>query len=223
MGLLETGSLYVADFQSGRWLLLDYDRVEALRSAKATDGSAMFGSQADVLVNTPAAAMAVRGTPVDRPEDIEIHPLTGHVYIALTNNSNHGNFHGQIVRLVESDNNPEATSFQWELFAVGGPQSGFSSPDNLMSWGKASKVPESDPPGLAMSNLEDIAPSITRNRIALARFLLAKRWSHCGSFTRRGYATGHTSPTPAVCTGVGAHVGVCHAATAVRRRTGAGR
>jgi secreted PhoX family phosphatase len=132
MGLLETGSLYVADFQSGHWLLLNYDRVEALRSAKATDGSAMFGSQADVLVNTPAAAMAVRGTPVDRPEDIEIHPLTGHVYIALTNNSNHGNFHGQIVRLVESDNNPEATSFQWELFAVGGPQSGFSSPDNLI-------------------------------------------------------------------------------------------
>jgi secreted PhoX family phosphatase len=69
---------------------------------------------------------------MDRPEDIEIHPIDGSVFIALTNNTGHGNFHGQIVRLVETDNDPAAETFEWGIFAVGGPQSGFSAPDNLI-------------------------------------------------------------------------------------------
>lgn len=78
-----------------------------------------------------AAALALRATPLDRPEDIEVHPLDGGVYIALTNNTGHGNFHGQIIRLVESDGYI-GESFDWSVFATGGPQSGFSSPDNLV-------------------------------------------------------------------------------------------
>jgi uncharacterized protein len=130
--LLETGKLYAADFQNGKWLLLDYATQKPLQNAKAPDGKPLFTSQADVLLDARAAALALRATPVDRPEDLEVHPLTGHVYVALTNNSVHGNFHGQIVRLIEENNNPEATAFQWDFFAVGGPQSGFSSPDNLV-------------------------------------------------------------------------------------------
>jgi len=130
--LLESGKLYAADFQNGKWLLLDYNTQQRLKDAKKADGSARFASQADVLADATGAALALRATPTDRPEDIEVHPRTGHVYIALTNNANHGNFHGQIVRLMESENNPEAEAFEWEFFAVGGPQSGFSSPDNLV-------------------------------------------------------------------------------------------
>jgi hypothetical protein len=130
--LLETGKLYAADYQSGKWLLVDYDAQQALKDAKKSDGSALFTSQADVLLDAKAAALAIRATPVDRPEDIEIHPITGHVYIALTNNARHGNFHGQIIRMVEANNDPEAMAFDWDFLAVGGPQSGFSSPDNLV-------------------------------------------------------------------------------------------
>ena len=130
--LLESGKLYAADFQNGRWLLLDYASQQRLRDAKKADGSAQFRNQADVLFDAKTAALAMQATPTDRPEDIEVHPSTGHVYVALTNNTRHGNFHGQIIRMIEADNNPEATAFDWDFLAVGGPQSGFSSPDNLV-------------------------------------------------------------------------------------------
>ncbi|MBW3628584.1 MAG: DUF839 domain-containing protein [Gemmatimonadetes bacterium] len=130
--VLETGKLYAADFGTGRWVLLDYASEPRLRDATRPDGSRLFGGQADVLLDPRAAALLLGGTPVDRPEDIEIHPLTGHAYIALTNNNLHGNFHGQIVRLMEEANAADALAFQWDFFAVGGPQSGFSSPDNLL-------------------------------------------------------------------------------------------
>lgn len=130
--LLESGRLYAADFGTGRWILLDYAAQPRLREARRPDGTPLFASQADVLLDARIAALALGATPVDRPEDIELHPRTGHVYIALTNNVLHGNFHGQIVRLEEADNAPEALTFRWEFFAVGGPQSGFSSPDNLV-------------------------------------------------------------------------------------------
>ena len=130
--LLEDGDLYVANFGNGSWVLLDYDRNPKLKDAKGADGKALFGSQADVLADARASALAVGGTPVDRPEDIEIHPRTGEVYVALTNNSKHGNYFGQIIKFRETKDDWTATTFLWEVFAVGGPQSGFASPDNLV-------------------------------------------------------------------------------------------
>jgi len=132
MTILESGKLYVADFANGAWLLLDYDTQEALQQAVNSDEQPLFTSQADVLADARTAAMTLKATPVDRPEDIEINPIDGSVFVALTNNTGHGNFHGQIVRLFESDNDPAGETFAWEIFAVGGPQSGFSSPDNLI-------------------------------------------------------------------------------------------
>ncbi|PLR92852.1 PhoX family protein [Bacillus sp. T33-2] len=121
--LLEEGTLYVADFGSGRWVPLDLEKTPALREKYRTQG--------EVLVNTRAAAKMVKGTPMDRPEDIEIHPRDGSVYIALTNNIEHGNYYGQIIRLVERNNNHESVNFDYEIFAAGGPQSGFACPDNM--------------------------------------------------------------------------------------------
>ncbi|MFT9849737.1 PhoX family protein [Aneurinibacillus sp. REN35] len=129
--LLEEGTLYVANFSKGKWIALDYIRNEALQTAKDASGKALFTSQADVLVNCRDAAKAVGATPMDRPEDVEVHPLDGSVFIALTNNSKHGNFYGQIVRLLEKDHNHAAQEFTFEIFATGGPQSGFAAPDNL--------------------------------------------------------------------------------------------
>lgn len=121
--LLEKGTLYVVDLGNLKWVPLDRDKTPALTEK--------FKTQADVLVNTRDAAKLANGTPLDRPEDIEIHPKDGSVYIALTNNLDHGNYYGQIVRLVEDDNNSESTSFEYEVFAAGGPQSGFACPDNM--------------------------------------------------------------------------------------------
>ena len=133
LDLLAEGDLYVADFGSGAWLLLDYDRNQDLRDAIDEDtAEPVVRSQAQVLSDARTAALAIGGTPVDRPEDIEIHPKTGEVYVALTNNSDHGNYYGQIVKLREAEDDWAAESFRWEVFAVGGPQSGFSSPDNLV-------------------------------------------------------------------------------------------
>ena len=133
MNLLEEGDLFVADFSSGAWLLLDYDRNEDLQNAVDEEtGEPVVRSQAQVLADARTAALAIGGTPVDRPEDIEIHPRTGEVYVALTNNSDHGNYFGQIVKLREEADDWTAAAFRWEVFAVGGPQSGFSSPDNMV-------------------------------------------------------------------------------------------
>lgn len=132
MSILESGKLYVANFATGAWLLLDYDEQTALQEATNSDDEILFESQVDVLADARAAAIALRATPVDRPEDIEIHPLDGSVFIALTNSTGHGNFFGQIVRLMETDGDPASETFEWTIFAVGGPQSGFASPDNLV-------------------------------------------------------------------------------------------
>ena len=131
MELLTDGMLYVADFAGGRWVAMDYESNPIFADND-------FSSQADVLVRAPEAAAlmdpeteAPLGTPLDRCEDIEVHPEDGTVYAALTNNADHGNFHGQIIRMYEAGSDPEATEFYYEIYAAGGPNTGFSSPDNL--------------------------------------------------------------------------------------------
>lgn len=73
----------------------------------------------------------MKATPSDRPEDCEVHPLDGSLYVALTNNTRHGNFYGQIVRLLEDGDDAAGESFRFEIFLTGGPQSGLAAPDNL--------------------------------------------------------------------------------------------
>ncbi len=131
MGLLADGMLYVADFAQGKWIPMDFESNPIFKD----NG---YKSQADVLVNTIDAAAITNpetelpiGTPMDRCEDIEVHPKTGQVYAALTNNELHGNFYGQILRITEDGDDPTATTFTYEVFAAGGPQTGFASPDNL--------------------------------------------------------------------------------------------
>lgn len=122
--LLESGVLYVANFLKGEWIALDRERTPLLKKD--------FSSQAAVLFDTRRAAALVKATPLDRPEDCEIHPRDGSLYVAFTNNERHGNFFGQIVRLVEKGDDAEAEKFRFEIFLAGGPQSGLACPDNLL-------------------------------------------------------------------------------------------
>ncbi|MEM6672342.1 MAG: PhoX family phosphatase [Planctomycetota bacterium] len=88
--LLDDGVLYVARFDAGstvgdemgtgEWLPLVWHAGNALDQAGYT-------SQQEVLLDTRGAADVLGATPMDRPEDIEVNPVSNHVFIALTNNS----------------------------------------------------------------------------------------------------------------------------------------
>ena len=129
--LLTDGMLYVANFANGCWIPLDYENNSVF-----SDND--FASQADVLVRAPEAAALPEkegsedsiGPPLDRCEDIEV-ASDGTVYAALTNNTKHGNFYGQILKITEDGGDAEAEEFSFEVFATRGPQTGFASSDNL--------------------------------------------------------------------------------------------
>lgn len=122
--LLESGTLYVADFGAGRWIPLDLEKSPSLKEAG-------FKNMGELLINTRRAATVVKATPLDRPEGAAIHPKDGSLYLALTNNELHGDFHGRVLRIVEQGQDPEALQFQYEIFIAGGAASGLSCPDNL--------------------------------------------------------------------------------------------
>jgi uncharacterized protein len=134
--LLSDGTLYAADFENGRWLPLDLKHPESgpmLKKAKVKHrgGEVTLDSPGLVLLYARDAAKVLGATPLDRPEDCEIHPLDRSLYVALTNNTKRADFHGRIIRLIEDNDDPEGDRFRFEMFLTGGRQSGLSSPDNL--------------------------------------------------------------------------------------------
>ncbi len=122
-GSLETGTLYVASLESGKWLPLVYEKNENLRK--------WYADQTDVLIRCREAASTVGGSILDRPEDIEIDPASGAIFVALTNNSMKKNYYGSILKLVEADNNPLSLEFSSSKFLAGGTTTGLACPDNL--------------------------------------------------------------------------------------------
>jgi len=128
--LLEEGTLYVANMKKGQWVPMTIETVQAAIKGKA-DLEAKYQTQADVLVYADEASLLIGGTPTDRPEDVEISPFDKTIFIAHTNNDKHGNFHGHITRFIEDNNDLGSLTFDFEIFAAGGKQSGFSAPDNL--------------------------------------------------------------------------------------------
>ncbi|MCB0410947.1 MAG: DUF839 domain-containing protein, partial [Bdellovibrionales bacterium] len=120
---LDDGTLYVASLEQGRWIPLNLQSNPKLRSH--------FRDQMDVLIQTRSAAKIAGGTPLDRPEDIEIDPVTRSVIVSLTNNKPKGNYHGSLLRLHERNSDPLSLEFESETFMPGGEVHGFSCPDNL--------------------------------------------------------------------------------------------
>lgn len=126
--LLDSGTLYVARFDddgTGRWLAL------ALGQNGLTPGNG-FRSQAEILVNTRAAADFVKATKMDRPEWGVVNSQTGAVYFSLSNNTGRQvnqvnkanpratNLFGHIIRWNEAGGDQAATEFQWDLFVIAG-------------------------------------------------------------------------------------------------------
>jgi secreted PhoX family phosphatase len=129
--LLEQGTLWVARFHadgSGEWRELTHGR-------DGLDAGAGFPSQAEVLINARGAADRAGATPMDRPEWVAVHPTTGEVYCAFTNNTNRGkashpgpdpanprsdNVFGHIVRWRERGADAAAARFEWDVFVLCG-------------------------------------------------------------------------------------------------------
>ena len=125
LDLLDRGTLYVARFDddgTGEWLPL----VPA--------GELKELSQAEILVNTRRSARALGATPMDRPEDVELNPANGMVYLALTKDADRtpedpgghanprpANRHGHVLELEERGGDLAATRFSWRPFLLCGP------------------------------------------------------------------------------------------------------
>lgn len=122
-GSLETGELFVADTVNGKWISLSREKDPHLAHA--------FKSQTELLIHTRKAAKIVGATPLDRPEDIEIHPATKAVLVACSANGKHDRPFGSLMKLEETGGDPLSMTFKASTFISGGPQSGFACPDNL--------------------------------------------------------------------------------------------
>ncbi|WP_394749337.1 PhoX family protein [Spongiimicrobium salis] len=122
-GSLKEGILYVADTVNGKWLPLDWKSQEVLKST--------FKDQTEVLVRAREAAKLLGATPLNRPEDIEIDPITGNILVSLTNNKGKNDLHGSILKIEETEGKFDALTFTASTYMAGGEENGFSCPDNL--------------------------------------------------------------------------------------------
>ncbi|HAP62786.1 MAG TPA: alkaline phosphatase [Cytophagales bacterium] len=120
---LKEGILYVADTVNGQWISLDWEAQPLLQEK--------FKDQTEVLVRVREAARMLGATELNRPEDIEIDPVTGNILVSLTNNKPKGDLHGSILKIEETDGAFDALTFQASTYYAGGEESGFSCPDNL--------------------------------------------------------------------------------------------
>jgi secreted PhoX family phosphatase len=151
---MDEGTLYVAKFDAdgvGSWLPLSMDGA-------TQDGGSLsdhFDSLEDIILNTAGAADLVGATPMDRPEWCAVDPITGAVYLTLTNNTRRNettgtnpanprlnNKFGHVIRWDEGDS---VNEFTWDIFVFGSDANGdaatnlsglnefnqFASPDGL--------------------------------------------------------------------------------------------
>lgn len=126
--LLLRGSLFAANLKKGRW-----EKLSPHHPKIASDPAFknIYKTEALCLENASKVAKIIGATPLNRAEDIEIDPNSGDVLIALTNNSDAGDFYGQILKITEDGDHSTALSFTHNPYMTGGPNSGFSCPDNL--------------------------------------------------------------------------------------------
>jgi secreted PhoX family phosphatase len=156
--LLDHGTLSVAQFSEDgtlRWIPL-------VAGEGPLTAEAGFATQADVVLNTRAAADLVGATPMDAPEGFVPHPLTGKLYVAMTENEDRlaagegdaeeqvnvanprgPNPHGHILELVppgtDGARDFAAKTFAWDVFVLCGdpamPSDGaMFHPDTTTGW-----------------------------------------------------------------------------------------
>jgi secreted PhoX family phosphatase len=149
--LMDEGTLSVARFSADgtlTWLPLIFGQGPLT----AANG---FSSQADVLIEARRAGDLLGATPMDRPEGIEVNPVTGHPFVALTNNDRRlpadganprqridgpnprpANRAGHVIELVPPAGGARpdhgADTFRWEIFLLAGNP---AEPDSATRYG----------------------------------------------------------------------------------------
>lgn len=122
-GSLDEGTLYVANVSEGKWIPLTLEHP-LLKER--------FKSQLDILIYCREAAQLVGGTPLDRPEDIEVHPHTKEVFLACTGHIKAGRPFGYIMKFQEKNNDHLSLEFNSVKVIEGGSDQKFACPDNLV-------------------------------------------------------------------------------------------
>ena len=180
---LDSGTLYVAKMNadgSGQWLPLTFGTAP-LTSANAAYA---FADQADVLTHARLAGDALGATRMDRPEWTAVNPVTGEMYVTLTNNSSRtvattdaanpraytdpkvdgrsagtGNPNGHVFRLRETGDTSEALTFTWDIYAFGAGSD--LNPANINLSNLDATNDFSSPDGLWFARPSNVAGQIT--------------------------------------------------------------
>jgi uncharacterized protein len=154
--ILSSGRLYAARFRPhgrGEWRLLDVstpldpnrnprDLKPVIPRGARRLGDVYF-SQGAVLMDAYQAANAIGASPSGRPEEVEVHPLDGSVFIAFTSwvgrQGMWRNELGEVWRIREDGADAaRSTRFRWDRFVPGGPPDPafagqvFAQPDNMV-------------------------------------------------------------------------------------------
>jgi len=132
--LLDEGVLSVARFEPDgrlRWLPL----VVGTGPLRKANG---FNGPADVALDTRRAADLVGATKMDRPEEVEVNPVTGTVFAMLTGNPTRVlgqtdaanprpfNLFGHILELTPPEGDHSADEYRWQTLLLAGD------PDNAL-------------------------------------------------------------------------------------------
>jgi hypothetical protein len=131
-GQVADGGSFTVNFGNEAATLPDY-RNKTLADFYPTQGA--------VLCDAFLAANLVGGTPAARPEDIEVHPLTNEVFIAMTDGAPGSDGYpdsrifsvvklsadvdaiqplGALYKIIEDSDDGTGTTFRWETFLQGG-------------------------------------------------------------------------------------------------------
>lgn len=205
--LLSSGDLYVARFTgdgaqdrvndgTGEWIPLVVDNRSKVPGMNVEE----------VLVHTRLAADKVGPTKMDRPEDVEVNPVNGRVYAALTNNSRRtaaeideanprpDNRHGHVLEITPTRGEHVRSTFSWKLVLIAGDPddpgtyfngydrsevSSISCPDNVAFDGEGNLWIATDGNALGDADGMYLMPLEGREKGHLQRFLSVPAYAEC--------------------------------------------
>src|SRR5690606_13744926 len=100
-----------------------------------------FYDEADILIDARRAAKLMGATEMDRPEDIAALQEEARVFVSLTANPARlginaanpvrANMDGHIIEMTCEGRDHGSLAGRWDLYAMGGEETGFRKPDNL--------------------------------------------------------------------------------------------